>query len=156
MLFNKERRIKYLGFNDVWFSIIGIILLSFLVDYLIKNSFATLPFPDSVINYGISLLFTICNWLLVRPVIILLRIKFPDFKDNAKRIVLLFICIQSSVLLVDLIGNFVLKLIFPNEFHASSDRTILVQVSIVSFLTCLLYTSPSPRDLSTSRMPSSA
>ena len=28
--------------------------------------------------------------------------------------------------------------------------------SVVPFLTCLLYTSPSPRDLSTSRMPSSA
>ena len=28
--------------------------------------------------------------------------------------------------------------------------------SIISILTCLLYTSPSPRDLSTSRMPSSA
>ena len=28
--------------------------------------------------------------------------------------------------------------------------------SIISFETCLLYTSPSPRDLSTSRMPSSA
>ena len=29
-------------------------------------------------------------------------------------------------------------------------------VHVSDFLTCLLYTSPSPRDLSTSRMPSSA
>ena len=28
--------------------------------------------------------------------------------------------------------------------------------SVISEMTCLLYTSPSPRDLSTSRMPSSA
>ena len=30
------------------------------------------------------------------------------------------------------------------------------RAEIIAFLTCLLYTSPSPRDLSTSRMPSSA
>ena len=29
-------------------------------------------------------------------------------------------------------------------------------IPIIVFTTCLLYTSPSPRDLSTSRMPSSA
>ena len=32
----------------------------------------------------------------------------------------------------------------------------LLAESHISFHTCLLYTSPSPRDLSTSRMPSSA
>ena len=32
----------------------------------------------------------------------------------------------------------------------------LDKISISSYLACLLYTSPSPRDLSTSRMPSSA
>jgi len=30
------------------------------------------------------------------------------------------------------------------------------RVNVTALLTCLLYTSPSPRDLSTSRMPSSA
>jgi len=32
----------------------------------------------------------------------------------------------------------------------------LLFATAIAFLTCLLYTSPSPRDLSTSRMPSSA
>jgi len=31
-----------------------------------------------------------------------------------------------------------------------------IEQKITEFVTCLLYTSPSPRDLSTSRMPSSA
>ena len=45
-------------------------------------------------------------------------------------------------------------------FH--SDASLLVRglvaggSSAINFATCLLYTSPSPRDLSTSRMPSSA
>ena len=38
----------------------------------------------------------------------------------------------------------------------SSGQNILVSASAGSGKTCLLYTSPSPRDLSTSRMPSSA
>ena len=39
---------------------------------------------------------------------------------------------------------------------ASGNTNELSQAVIDKFLSCLLYTSPSPRDLSTSRMPSSA
>ena len=46
-----------------------------------------------------------------------------------------------------------LELLLPNtniKFHKISDNAFSY------FRNCLLYTSPSPRDLSTSRMPSSA
>ena len=53
-----------------------------------------------------------------------------------------------------------LSLVNPKEFpskeseaRAKSGRKVLDQANIYD---CLLYTSPSPRDLSTSRMPSSA
>ena len=36
------------------------------------------------------------------------------------------------------------------------ERGITIAIAHVEYETCLLYTSPSPRDLSTSRMPSSA
>ena len=37
------------------------------------------------------------------------------------------------------------------------ERSLLMaEISMMSYLNCLVYTSPSPRDLSTSRMPSSA
>ena len=36
------------------------------------------------------------------------------------------------------------------------DRIIFIGTQIDSYVTCLLYTSPSPRDPKTSRMPSSA
>ena len=46
-------------------------------------------------------------------------------------------------------------IIFP--VGVMDDSSYLVRfVVVVLSLTCLLYTSPSPRDLSTSRMPSSA
>ena len=41
------------------------------------------------------------------------------------------------------------NLIFTTDFSEISNATVYI-------VTCLLYTSPSPRDLSTSRMPSSA
>ena len=39
---------------------------------------------------------------------------------------------------------------------ARADRNIQLDVRLTLVTDCLLYTSPSPRDLSTSRMPSSA
>ena len=42
------------------------------------------------------------------------------------------------------------------EEGASSRKTAKIEISEETGLPCLLYTSPSPRDLSTSRMPSSA
>ena len=52
----------------------------------------------------------------------------------------------------------------PIETKANKQWWIVFTISLMMFLwglgwiiyTCLLYTSPSPRDLSTSRMPSSA
>ena len=41
-------------------------------------------------------------------------------------------------------------------YHARTDTVKLTGYQVCRVTTCLLYTSPSPRDLSTSRMPSSA
>ena len=40
--------------------------------------------------------------------------------------------------------------------HKIGSLPVLQGEKLVGIITCLLYTSPSPRDLSTSRMPSSA
>ena len=44
---------------------------------------------------------------------------------------------------------------FKNNTRAISEKVKLLNLNLEKYL-CLLYTSPSPRDLSTSRMPSSA
>ena len=41
-------------------------------------------------------------------------------------------------------------------FETHHDLTLLYEIKVTVSHSCLLYTSPSPRDLSTSRMPSSA
>ena len=43
-----------------------------------------------------------------------------------------------------------------NHFHPEIDFHIVDTAQTEEIKNCLLYTSPSPRDLSTSRMPSSA
>ena len=40
--------------------------------------------------------------------------------------------------------------------HTETTQKISETINSMDYSTCLLYTSPSPRDLSTSRMPSSA
>ena len=59
-----------------------------------------------------------------------------------------------TVLALGLLQRFeVLSL--PESMQALSHPWVLIAAGVL-FLICLLYTSPSPRDLSTSRMPSSA
>ena len=53
-------------------------------------------------------------------------------------------------------GTLVLNELVFDDSLERLDRLSLDFVQIEEGLTCLLYTSPSPRDLSTSRMPSSA
>ena len=56
------------------------------------------------------------------------------------------------------IGKYVFNMIIENNEIASREEVPICQDTgiAVVFMDCLLYTSPSPRDLSTSRMPSSA
>lgn len=139
MLFNKEKRIKYLGFNDFWFVVVGILILSLITNYLFTNSFDNLSLIEVVINWSVSLFFTTCNWFIIRPVIILLRIKFPNLNDDAKRIVLLFLAIVCTVLLVDMLGNGFLSLILPRNYNYISTPKVIIPIIIISTMTMAIY-----------------
>ena len=91
MFFNREKRITYLGFDDIWFIAIGVVVLSLFIDFIFNNSFANQPFVNAFINWSISLFFSIVNWLVLRRVLISLRIKYPHFQDNIKRLSLIHI-----------------------------------------------------------------
>ena len=68
---------------------------------------------------------------------------------NMKRTIIFFLLIFSSIVLLRSTEFYEKKLIVvasAGQVHLDPDRNS----------PCLLYTSPSPRDLSTSRMPSSA
>ncbi|MDA9774574.1 histidine kinase, partial [Saprospiraceae bacterium] len=138
-LINKERRIKYLGFDDKWFIISGIIILSFVTDYIFSNSFGrNLPIIVAIIGWSISLFFSTFNWFVIREVMIRLRKRFPDFKDNIKRISLFFFAIVLTVILVDWIGSVFLTHVAGINFN-EIPRTKLMSIIIVSSMTMSIY-----------------
>ncbi len=140
MLINKEKRIKYLGFNDFWFVVVGVLILSFVTDYLFSNSsFTRLPFVEAFINWSVSLFFSTCDWFIMRAIMILLRKKYPNFEDDVKRIVLFFIAIVSTVILVDFAGGKFLAYIFGENFNHSTRFKILLPIILISTMTMAIY-----------------
>jgi len=138
-LFNKQKRIKYLGFNDFWFVIIGILILSFVTDYLFSNSFGKYPFGEALIGWSISLFFSICNWFFMRTIMIYLRIKLPALNDSLKRIIFVFLTIVVSVLLIDIFGNLVLSSIYGFNYNPISRAKILLPIILISTMVQAIY-----------------
>lgn len=139
MLLKKERRIKLLGFDDLWFIIIGILILSLITDYLFNNSFANYPFRIAIIQWSFSLLFSIMNWFIMRGVMISLRKKYPLFQNNIKRIVLVFAAMICTVLFVDFLGNLIIKAVFNDQFTPLSSIRVLIPVLLISTMILSIY-----------------
>ena len=140
MLFNKEKRLKYVGFNDLWFSAIGILTLTVVTTYLFNNEIWSLSTLEITISLFVTLLFTIIDWSINRSIMIYLRKKFPDFRSDAKRITLFFFGIVCTVLLVDFIGISLLTLIPGISAGDFASRIrILVFVIILTIMIMALY-----------------
>ncbi|MEX0287622.1 MAG: sensor histidine kinase [Flavobacteriaceae bacterium] len=139
MFYNKKKRIRHLGFDDFWFVIIGIFLLSFVTDYLFTNSFGRLPFFAAVLNWSVSLFFATTNWFIMRWILIGLRKRYPNFQDDAKRITLFFLAIVGTVVTVDLIGSGLLKLIIGESYNHPNRSRLLLPVILVSTMTMAIY-----------------
>ncbi|WP_046755894.1 sensor histidine kinase [Kordia jejudonensis] len=139
MLFNKQKRLQYIGFNDLWFVIIGIIVLSFVTDYLFSNSFMRYSFGDAIINWSVSLMFSITNWFVMRTNFIFLRKKFPNVEDVGKRAFLLFISIIISVTLIDALGGTIVGYIFDQTYYFSERYRVLLPIIIISVMVMAIY-----------------
>ena len=83
-VFNKNKRIQYLGFNDFGFSVVGILVISFVTNYLFNDPLEQITLDLKLIAWAGSLFFTCVDWFAIRVVIIFLRKKYPDFKDDKK------------------------------------------------------------------------
>ncbi|MEL6975019.1 MAG: histidine kinase [Bacteroidota bacterium] len=139
-LFNKAKRIRYLGFDDAWFVVFGIILLSFVTDFMFsRNSFARLPFFEAVINWSVSLMFATSNWLIIRSILIALRKRYPSLKDNKIRIPLFFASIVLTIMLVDFMGNLILGTLFGNQYNHPLRSKIILPIILISTMTMAIY-----------------
>lgn len=131
MLVNKEKRIKYIGFDDFWFSVIGILIISFVAAYFSNYSNEVLSLAEIAFSWGFSLFLGITSWLIVRTTMIFLRKKYPDFYDDTKRIMLFFLAIVSTVFLVDFIGGMLISLIPGVNYVGGTPRVKMLMFSIL-------------------------
>jgi sensor histidine kinase YesM len=142
MLFNKTKRIQYLGFNDVWFSVVGILILSLSSDYIFNNSFGSYPLALAFFSWGASLMVTICDWLIMRRILIFLRKKYPDFRDDVKRMVIFLLAIVTTIFVVDYVaGNlieYVYRLLGKNANY-STQLKVFVPVTLLTIMIMAIY-----------------
>jgi len=138
MLLNKKKRLHYLGFDDFWFVITGIIILSFVTDYIFTNSFVKYPLGKALINWSVSLFFSTCYWFITRPTIIFLRKKYPTLQEVMKRILIMTVALLVTVFLVDYLGNIILNYVFFNENGSYYNPIERSQVLVPIFIICVM------------------
>lgn len=136
----KKERIQYLGFDDRWFAVIGIVLLSFVTDYLFSNSFMRgLSWVEAVISWSVSLFYSTCDWIIMRKWLIFLRKRYPSLKDNVKRVLIFFLGIVVTVIMVDILGGLLLSWVFGIHFNPIARSKIVVPVILISTMTMAIY-----------------
>lgn len=136
MLVNKEKRIKYLGFDDLWFTVIGILILSLGVVYVFNNASDQLTTMEVVITWAVALFFSTCDWLINRAILIRLRRKYPNLQNSVQRIVFLFLATVTTVVVVDFLGVIFFSFIFENITYNFQERT--KSLVFIIFLTIMI------------------
>jgi len=139
LLPNRERRIQYLGFDDKWFAIIGILVLALITSFLFNDSFGKGHWKGDLISYLVSLAFTILNWAFMRSVLLYIRVRYPSFEDSGKRILILFLILVSSVVFINELGNVVLESIFQESYNKAPYSRILIPVVLISTMIQAIY-----------------
>lgn len=140
MIIDKERRIRRLGFDDKWFTIIGILLLGLSAVYVFNIGIAQLTTIELIITFAVSLFFSICDWLINRFILIRLRVLYPNLRDSVKRITLLFIGTFITVILVDFVGVSLVSMIADNVSYNLQERArSLVGVLFLTTMVMAIY-----------------
>lgn len=136
----RKKRVEIIGFNDFWFIVIGTVVLSLITDFLFNDcSFLQYSFVDALINWSISWLFSIFNWMIMREIMIYLRRRLPEFSDNFKRIVILFLLVIITIIIIDRIGAYTLGQVFGQDYNHPSTTKLLVPILLISVMILAIY-----------------
>ncbi len=106
-IFNKEERIKYLGFNDLWFVIVGLPLMALFIPVAFFQIYPKDMSGDLFfIAFFESLVHAFSYWFCFRNFVIFVRKKYPGFEHTRKRIVLAFVfVIIAGVIVSAIVGG---------------------------------------------------
>ncbi|TPN86282.1 sensor histidine kinase [Aquimarina algicola] len=137
---HKKKNIQYIGFNDFWFSVIGILMLSVSIVYIFNNPFDRLTLLEVIVTWVVALFFSTCDWYINRAILIRLRKKYPNLKDSVLRIMFLFIATTTTVIVVDFIGIYLFSLVLENVSYNFLERTrSLVVVILLTIMIMAIY-----------------
>ena len=140
MITNKERRIQYLGFDDKWFAIIGVLLLGLSAVYVFNVTLEQLTTAELIITFAASIFFSAFDWLINRIILIRLRRIYPSLKNSIKRITLLFVSTLITVTLVDYLGISLISMLSPNVHYDFPQRArSLLVVIFLTTMTMAIY-----------------
>jgi len=140
MLFNKKKRVKYIGFDDFWFSVLGILIFGIASIYLFNASISSLSFVEVLITICVVFFFSMTYWVNNRAFLIFLRKKYPNPKDSFQRILFLLLFIVATVVLVDFIVSKSLSYIGLNVNYNFQERgKALLTIIFLCMLTMATY-----------------
>lgn len=143
MFYNKEQKIKYLGFNDRWFIAGGTVIIALMITLLfnaqlIDEGVASINLIGLAFTFIISLIYSCIDWILMRYVLVKLRKVFPSIKDSLKRSLLFLVAIVVIIVVVDALGNQVLYAVIGDTYHPMQKSGILI-ITLISIMTMAIY-----------------
>ncbi|MEL7005615.1 MAG: hypothetical protein AAFN93_23225, partial [Bacteroidota bacterium] len=140
MITNKEKRIKYLGFDDKWFVVLGIFILGLSTLYVFNVGTENLTTVELAITMLASLFFSTCDWLINRSILIRLRKAYPNLKDSVKRITFVLIFTIVTVVFVDFLGVSLISILNENVSYDFQERArSLVVIVFLTTMTMAIY-----------------
>lgn len=140
-MFNTQKNIKYIGFNDRWLMLVGIPALAVLVIAIFcdfRFSSLSTPFGSNFIE---GLIFTTFFWITLRAAIIFFRKRIPNFKDARKRItyqiifILIFVPVAGAILAFT-VHSIQDKFLLPTTYRPTPEvgtfATLLISIMMVA------------------------
>ena len=97
---SKEEKIKYLGFDDTWFIVIGVVVISLFVPFaFFSYALVGLSFEGVLLRWLDAMCHGIAYWFGIRSFMVYLRLRMPDFSHTRKRIFysILFVIVYCGI-----------------------------------------------------------
>lgn len=103
------RSYQALGFDDRWVRLIGIPLIALLINLLLIEKELVDCCDSPIINFIISLIFTVAYWEGNRKILIYLRLKYAKYNEVKKRILIQAVAITLYSIVIGTVVHLILS-----------------------------------------------
>ncbi len=137
LLLTRAERLRYLGFDDLWATLLGVPILALVALVLFTANEATLTPTKVAICLGIGLMHTSVYWYLSRLLVVVLRRRLPLQEQTVRRILHMIAAALLMVTVVELISKTLTIRLFPIITEASSNAPLAFEF-VVAFTLIML------------------